>query len=360
MNRKLSVLILTAACLFLATACSNGNSAQSDQQATEVVINTKLLNVSGNSADALLDTFNQAGHIETGKVNSDGTVSLYMTEEELVYWKEQEVSYLENINNRMQEKSPGYALKYDDSHSYVQLYYNQQADEADVSVWLMTSECYSALYQLFDHPDSDWYVSIEIYNSDTGMLVASGDSNASFSYDDDDWAVTYTDDWKADYPENTVYIDFSAEVLSYFGQSRESLTGFLESYSDYYLTVQPTAEAVTMAVDPDRMADLIVFNRKLMQDEQEYFAALYDGYKIVYSDNCTDVELWYDNQISDSDMAVEAVETFLLAVMDQCLEAENGAGWKLNVKIYNKNTGELKKDESIPGEDLYIINQSGW
>lgn len=68
------------------------------------------------------------------------------------------------------------------------MYYNLELNAVDAVYYVMHSEVFGVMQQLFAGVKHDeWKISINIYNSDTGKLVTSGDSDTGLNYKEEDW-----------------------------------------------------------------------------------------------------------------------------------------------------------------------------
>ena len=85
------------------------------------------------------------------------------------------------------EFGESYHLYIKENYSEVDIYYDRDLYPYYVGKYMSRAEWLCAEIQLFSGID-DWYVTINVYNSKTGKLVATGDNkNNNVSYDEEDW-----------------------------------------------------------------------------------------------------------------------------------------------------------------------------
>lgn len=184
------VLLLIIICVQL-SACKQG---ETKENATKIVFSEKFLGIAQMSPEAwmtdLIDT--SEGNYENVYVNDDGTtVTLEITDEQKEYWLTSRAELLDDLKSQFAQLGDGYKIEYSDDYSHIDLYYNLELDAYDAIYYVMYTETFCASQQLFSGTGHDeWMVSFNIYNSDTGKLVTSGNSDTGLSYNAADWEAS--------------------------------------------------------------------------------------------------------------------------------------------------------------------------
>ena len=122
-------------------------------------------------------------------VNEDGvSVTLQITEDQRTYWIESRADLLGMLQRRFSSINSDYAIKVNEDYSHIDFYYNLDLPAYDAGYYVIYIESFCICQQLLSGVGADdWFVSVNIYNSDTGLLVTSGDSNTGLSYTTADW-----------------------------------------------------------------------------------------------------------------------------------------------------------------------------
>lgn len=176
-------VILAASLCF--GACSNNSSVAS------YTLNNKLVNITGKEPDEVAEDFKSSlnGNITDASANDDGTVTIKLTDKQRKYV----VSFMEERVNDMQDEikkqDERYKIEVNDDYSELDFYYDQNLDIKMVTALVFGTETYSAYHQIFSDRE-DWFTTINIYNCDTGKLVATGDTNNDINYDNSDWEAS--------------------------------------------------------------------------------------------------------------------------------------------------------------------------
>lgn len=224
-HRIISVLLCAALMLCL-TACtsdsaqadmsveeiiSEAQAAQTEQDATEenapaeesapigqdtmsIVFSEKYLKVADVSPEDWVESLNDlgSGQYVDLYVSGDGqTVTLEITETHQSFWMGVVEYGLEKLKEDFSGISSTYKVEYSSDYRCLDFYYDLDLPVTDAMYYIIYFEVYCAFGQMLNGVASNsWYVSASIYNSDTGKLVTSGDSEAGLEYEASDWEAS--------------------------------------------------------------------------------------------------------------------------------------------------------------------------
>ncbi len=167
------------------------SSEKSDEKIIKIDFDQKFLNISGKSAEEVVEEIKDGGNCLDIYENEDGTVTVEISEEQQEYWEVSRGKLMNELEEQLQGYDENYHLEHNDSFTEVSIYYNQELPWDKAGVYVMYAEFLCASYQLFAGVDSEeWRVVINIYNSDTGNLVKSGSSDVDLTYNNSDWEAS--------------------------------------------------------------------------------------------------------------------------------------------------------------------------
>ncbi len=163
----------------------------SEKEIIKVDFSQKFLNISGKSAEETVEEIKNGGNCLDIYENEDGTVTVEINKEQQEYWMDSRGTMMEELQEQLQEYAQNYRLEHNDSFTEINAYYNQELPWDKAGVYVMYAEFLCASYQLFSGVNSnEWKVVINVYNSDTGKLVKTGDSDVDLTYDNSDWEAS--------------------------------------------------------------------------------------------------------------------------------------------------------------------------
>lgn len=163
----------------------------SSYEQRQIKIEERLLNISGNDADEFIEDIAKVPECEVTEIQkeTDGSVLITVTDKQRKQWEQ----YMKNMLKEHQEffatNGVNYHIDVDEDCTNANFYYDLKLDKDLASMAVLTTEYYCALIQKFNGIE-DWFVSLKIYNSETGKLVVEGDSENAFSYNESDWEIS--------------------------------------------------------------------------------------------------------------------------------------------------------------------------
>jgi len=188
--RVLGMLLCVIMCFHLA-ACSGETQTE---ETMAVVFSEKYLNVAEVSPEDWIESLNNLGAEQYAKlyVNDDGvSVTLEITQAQKDFWISAVNQGLQKLKGNFEAIDSAYSITWSGDYACIDFHYNLNLPAADAIYYVIYSEVYCAFGQLLNGADAgSWTVSFNIYNSDTGKLVTSGDSNTGLSYNTSDWEAS--------------------------------------------------------------------------------------------------------------------------------------------------------------------------
>ena len=191
MIKKVICVILCLVLVFLMTACGIGIPQEETQT---IVFTSKFLMVADVYPEEWIEDLNNisADQYLQLYINDDGeTVTMVITPKQREFWLSIVEKGLRNMNAEIADINSTHKIMYREDYTHIDVYYDETLSYADVAYFVIMPEVFCAFGQLLNGVAPDgWYVSCNIYNADTGKLVASGDSDTGLYYDTDDWEAS--------------------------------------------------------------------------------------------------------------------------------------------------------------------------
>ncbi|MGM9603405.1 MAG: hypothetical protein ACI3W5_17690 [Faecousia sp.] len=154
----------------------------------------KFLNVAEVSPEGWIESLNKLGADQYANVRvTDGgkSVTVDVTDSQIDFWISVVDDGLHKLESDFQNINSNYDINYSEDYSCVDLYYDLDLPARDAIYYVIYCEVYCAFGQLLNGEDPNaWVVSCNIFNSETGKLVTSGDSDTGLSYESSDWEAS--------------------------------------------------------------------------------------------------------------------------------------------------------------------------
>lgn len=192
MKKQWLCLLLAAVLILMSAGCT---SRQSQEPTVKVVFPEKFLRIAQMSPEAWAEDLEKTGEGQfvSAYVGEDGTaVTLELREEQRAFWLDTYAGLLRTLQEDFAELGEAYRVEYNDEGTRIDFYYDLELDAYDAIYYVMHMETFCICRQLLSGVgESEWLVTINIYNSATGKLVTSGDSDTGLSYETSDWEASY-------------------------------------------------------------------------------------------------------------------------------------------------------------------------
>lgn len=187
-------IMVVALCLLLVlgmTACINEKTQEISQR---IVFSKRFLGIADAYPEDWIEQINNLGADQYLEfyINEDGeSVTMVITPEQREFWLSIVEKGLGNLKRGINGINSAYSIEYSEDYAHMDVYYNLELPATDATYYVIKTEVFCIFGQLLNGAEAEgWFVSCNIYNSDTGKLVTSGDSDTGLGYDTEDWEAS--------------------------------------------------------------------------------------------------------------------------------------------------------------------------
>lgn len=354
------VLVLTAlliACMIAAcgnaktetnnteTNISETNTTESGSVQTKtIVFPDRFEHLSSMTEEKLANYFKDRGEEHYCDLSvEDGLLKMSVTEEQIEYWKEYTIGQLEKQESVLTAVSPKYIADFNEKHDTISVYYDAMMSSDVAFNYVGRAAMFCAMYQLFDGAD-DFSISLNVYNSDTGKLVAGGNlEKDDVSYDNTEWGLSYT------LSEEEAEKLTGADIQKYDVIRAKST--FIDGMSvidilqqsggnDYKYLYLDESNTVVMAVDENQKSNYLENMVRYLEDIKSQFEKLGDSYEITWNDEFSALDLYFDSSLSKQEQTNYLNYTETLCMLCQLLSGD-GESYYIDIRIHDSSTGAL-------------------
>lgn len=354
------ILVLTAlliACMIAAcgnaktetnnteTNISETNTTESGSVQTKtIVFPDRFEHLSSMTEEKLANYFKDRGEEHYCDLSvEDGLLKMSVTEEQIEYWKEYTIGQLEKQESVLTAVSPKYIADFNEKHDTISVYYDAMMSSDVAFNYVGRAAMFCAMYQLFDGAD-DFSISLNVYNSDTGKLVAGGNlEKDDVSYDNTEWGLSYT------LSEEEAEKLTGADIQKYDVIRAKST--FIDGMSvidilqqsggnDYKYLYLDESNTVVMAVDENQKSNYLENMVRYLEDIKSQFEKLGDSYEITWNDEFSALDLYFDSSLSKQEQTNYLNYTETLCMLCQLLSGD-GESYYIDIRIHDSSTGAL-------------------
>lgn len=354
------VLVLTAlliACMIAAcgnaktetnnteTNISETNTTESGSVQTKtIVFPDRFEHLSSMTEEKLANYFKDRGEEHYCDLSvEDGLLKMSVTEEQIEYWKEYIIGQLEKQESVLTAVSPKYIADFNEKHDTISVYYDAMMSSDVAFNYVGRAAMFCAMYQLFDGAD-DFSISLNVYNSDTGKLVAGGNlEKDDVSYDNTEWGLSYT------LSEEEAEKLTGADIQKYDVIRAKST--FIDGMSvidilqqsggnDYKYLYLDESNTVVMAVDENQKSNYLENMVRYLEGIKSQFEKLGDSYEITWNDEFSALDLYFDSSLSKQEQTNYLNYTETLCMLCQLLSGD-GESYYIDIRIHDSSTGAL-------------------
>ena len=354
------ILVLTAlliACMIAAcgnaktetnnteTNISETNTTESGSVQTKtIVFPDRFEHLSSMTEEKLANYFKDRGEEHYCDLSvEDGLLKMSVTEEQIEYWKEYTIGQLEKQESVLTAVSPKYIADFNEKHDTISVYYDAMMSSDVAFNYVGRAAMFCAMYQLFDGAD-DFSISLNVYNSDTGKLVAGGNlEKDDVSYDNTEWGLSYT------LSEEEAEKLTGADIQKYDVIRAKST--FIDGMSvidilqqsggnDYKYLYLDESNTVVMAVDENQKSNYLENMVRYLEGITSQFEKLGDGYEITWNDEFSALDLYFDSSLSKQEQTNYLNYTETLCMLCQLLSGD-GESYYIDIRIHDSSTGAL-------------------
>ena len=354
------ILVLTAlliACMIAAcgnaktetnnteTNISETNTTESGSVQTKtIVFPDRFEHLSSMTEEKLANYFKDRGEEHYCDLSvEDGLLKMSVTEEQIEYWKEYIIGQLEKQESVLTAVSPKYIADFNEKHDTISVYYDAMMSSDVAFNYVGRAAMFCAMYQLFDGAD-DFSISLNVYNSDTGKLVAGGNlEKDDVSYDNTEWGLSYT------LSEEEAEKLTGADIQKYDVIRAKST--FIDGMSvidilqqsggnDYKYLYLDESNTVVMAVDENQKSNYLENMVRYLEGIKSQFEKLGDSYEITWNDEFSALDLYFDSSLSGQEQTNYLNYTETLCMLCQLLSGD-GESYYIDIRIHDSSTGAL-------------------
>lgn len=346
MRTKRLILCATLLATIFATASCGNNAVSNEEQDTQaegynvVTFPVSFENLSGMDSDALKEYLEENGDGNYEELTvSEGLVQISVTEEQEEYWKDYVQGKIDAQESVLTDVSPKYKASCNDSFDTISVYYDTMISFNDAFEYIGKTAIYCAMHQLFDG-NEDYSVSLNIYNVDTGKLVAGGDlQEDDISYDDTEWSVSYT---LTDEEAASIQEADSGEqipVKSTFVDGMSVIDILQAAAGNDYQSIYIDSDGVVqLKADETQMQTMIANLEQYLNDIADQFEGLGEGYEISWNTDYSAITYRFDAALSKQEQANYVVYAETICMLHQLLESDS---YYIDLSIYDSASGEL-------------------
>ena len=321
------------------------NTTESGSMQTRtIVFSERFEHLSSMSEEKLVDFFDDRGEEHYSDLYiEDGLLKISVTEEQADYWKEYAAEQIVKQESILTAVSPKYSAECNEKHDTISVYYDSMMQFDDAFNYVGRTAIFCAMYQLFDGAD-DFSISLNVYNSDTGKLVAGGNlEKDDVSYDNTEWGLSYT------LSEEEAEKLTGADIQKYDVIRAKST--FIDGMSvidilqqsggnDYKYLYLDESHAVVMAVDENQKSNYLENMVRYLEDIKSQFEKLGDSYEITWNDEFSALDLYFDSSLSKQEQTNYLNYTETLCMLCQLLSGD-GESYYIDIRIHDSSTGAL-------------------
>ena len=346
---KIGISVMLELCIFMLTACGSKKSVdnKSTQNAGDCItvsIPESFESLSGMNADNLMDYLktNGDGNYEELKI-ADGLVKISVTEEQANYWKNYAKDKVDAQLSTLTNVSSKYSASCSDSFDVINVYYDTIISFKEAFAYVGKTAIYCALYQLFNG-QKDYTITLDVYNVDTGKLVAGGNlEKDDVSYGDTEWKASYILDDKeageleSKYEDEGEVIDIKSSFIDGM-----SVINILQAAAgnDYQYIYIDSDGTVQLKVTESQKNTLIENMNQYLSSVSEQFKNLGDGYDISWNTDFSEISYKFDSALSKQDQSNYFTYTETIGMLNQLLKGDSNS-YYIDLSIYNSSSGEL-------------------
>ena len=181
-------------CLMLVFGMAACGSEVPQEETQTIVFSRRFLGIADAYPEDWMEQINNLGADQYVDfyINDDGeSVTMVITPEQREFWLSIVEKGLGNLKRGINGVNSAYSIEYSKDYTHMDAYYNLELPATDAIYYVIKTEVFCIFGQLLNGAEAEgWFVSCNIYNSDTGKLVTSGDSDTGLGYEPSDWEAS--------------------------------------------------------------------------------------------------------------------------------------------------------------------------
>lgn len=185
-NKIISIFMVMCLC-FLAVACSEQSP---NEDIKKITFYSEYLTFINSDPQKAINDFSDGNGCVSAYANEDGSATVEFYESQWKGYIEDGEKILEQTKNDFADIQDGYAIEYQDDYKTINFYYNLDLPAEDAIYNILKVEMICCQLQIYNGADENsWKVTVNIYNSDTGKLVTTGNPD-ELGYTEEDWRAS--------------------------------------------------------------------------------------------------------------------------------------------------------------------------
>ena len=210
----------------------------------------------------------------------------------------------------------------------INVYYDTIISFKEAFAYVGKTAIYCALYQLFNG-QKDYTITLDVYNVDTGKLVAGGNlEKDDVSYGDTEWKASYILDDKeageleSKYEDEGEVIDIKSSFIDGM-----SVINILQAAAgnDYQYIYIDSDGTVQLKVTESQKNTLIENMNQYLSSVSEQFKNLGDGYDISWNTDFSEISYKFDSALSKQDQSNYFTYTETIGMLNQLLKGDSNS-----------------------------------
>lgn len=115
-------------------------------------------------------------------LDNKGSIHIGLTDEQKIIIRNDLVNYLEQLESQFENIGDNYAINVNADYSNICYKFDSQLSKQEQSNYFIYSETICMLLQVIDNTTHNFYIELNIYDSSTGKLVSSGDTESGITW----------------------------------------------------------------------------------------------------------------------------------------------------------------------------------
>jgi hypothetical protein len=318
--------------------------AEENDDAEEIVFDSKILNLLDMNSDEFIEWIKNNGENEYAYLDktSDDEVKMSITNKQQMYWNTFIDEKISKENSKIKNVNSKFDIKCSENYQIINLYYNMSMESKTAFSYVSNLTMYCAIYQIFNGEQS-YTINLNIYNSDTGKIVANGNLlTDDVSYDNTEWEESYTltDEEIKNFislNDNINEIKFkstfadSISVIDIFSTANDGEYEYMYIDSEYKIHI---------GLNNQQKDEIINNLQNYIKKIESQFSNLENGYDIIYNEDYSKLDLYFNSNLSKQDQTnyFTYAETICMCLQ---LMTSNKDDYYIDINIYDSNTQKL-------------------
>ncbi len=350
MYRKgVCILLVCLLVLCLASGCKQ-NPVQNEQKAT-VEIPSKVLSIAGMGVEEMCQNMEELSTHSSKNLycemvkTSKGGVEVTILERERSEWLKGIEEAYEILMEKSNIEEKGYRVEFAEDFRSFDAYIDRTVTNEDLVYYITIPELNCAYYQLFSGVGAeDWYVKANIYNLETGKILAQGDSNSVLTITQSDWAAS---EHNSSQIEQKTTVIIPAKVIRIAGQNVDGMSKNMDDLStisgrQLYREIAQTPDGgVKVTILESERSEWLNGIQKSYDYLMGHSGLAKKGYRVELAPNFESFDTYIDRTVTDVDTMYCFIAPELTCAYYQLFSGVGVEDWYVEINVYNLETGKI-------------------